>query len=866
MTPLTRAALRRPLLTLASALLLTLAAAPGLLRLELRTDGQALVPRDHPAVVYDRQIRDELGVRDPIAVVVRTAHRDGIWNAATLQRVRDLTAALAGIDGVRPADVTSLATEHTFRFRPRSLQLRTFLEPLPATREAISEARDDLRRIGLYDGVLVSADGRATALLVGVPPGAGRAAFLRQVHETAARLAGRDTVEVLGGPVAEALLGSHILADLGVPDAWLEDGGGEVSTHRRVGLVPAVLAVMGLVFFAAFRRGFAAVVPLVTIAVSLVTTFGLMGWLGVPVYLTTTVLPVILAAVGVTDQVHIYHRYAELRRERPELDAASLAGLTLEEMTWPVVQTWVTTAVGFLSFAVSPLPPVQAFGLFAALGVLICLSWSLTVVPALLVLLRPALRSSLGRSGGGFAALARFAVRHRRPVLAAAALLALVSLDGVRRLAVQDSWVDGFAPDSGFARAMRRFDREFLGSHLLLVTVEAEPLRFGGEIAGAAVGDHSLTLPAAQVPPLPAEELSRLAGTWVEVAQRPAPDRPRPRDWDGWVETARRERGQVVLTFPLQEGSPRFWLRPEPGERLDLAVRREPFVLPETLRQTAGLEDFLASRPGVGGVLGPGRYLSTIGFMLDPDRPAARSLPDSPDLARSFWSHYRRVRGPERLGQLVDSGYTKTLVTVFLDGSNYAATARLMDELRGYERRLAPHGLRLGFAGDVAVSQAMIGAIVTTQVRSLALSLAGILVLIALLGRSWRRGLLAVLPPAFAVLVSFAAMGWLDIPLGVATSMFAGMTLGVGVDYVVHLLERHRRARAAGLAGEAAVADALAATGPAITVDTLAVGMAFSVLLLSQVPANARLGGLLALSLFVCLAATLAVIPALLAP
>jgi hypothetical protein len=149
-------------------------------------------------------------------------------------------------------------------------------------------------------------------------------------------------------------------------------------------------------------------------------------------------------------------------------------------------------------------------------------------------------------------------------------------------------------------------------------------------------------------------------------------------------------------------------------------------------------------------------------------------------------------------------------------------------------------------------------------VRSLVLSLAGILALTAFLGRSLRHGLLCVFPPALAMLLSFAVMGWLDIPLGVATSMFASMTLGVGVDYVVHLLERHRRAREAGLAGEDAAADALAATGPPVTIDTLAVGLSFGVLLLSQVPANARLGGLLAFSLFVCLGALLLVMPALL--
>ena len=108
-------------------------------------------------------------------------------------------------------------------------------------------------------------------------------------------------------------------------------------------------------------------------------------------------------------------------------------------------------------------------------------------------------------------------------------------------------------------------------------------------------------------------------------------------------------------------------------------------------------------------------------------------------------------------------------------------------------------------------------------------------------------------------------MGWLKIPLGVATSMFAGMTLGVGVDFAIHLLARHDRVREQGLEGEEAVAGVLATTGPAIGIDACAVALGFGVLVLSEVPANARLGGLLMASVLGCLLATLYVVPALLA-
>ncbi|HKI03297.1 MAG TPA: hypothetical protein VKK31_15065, partial [Thermoanaerobaculia bacterium] len=85
MNPLSRAALRHPVRTLAAVALLAAAAAPGLARLEMRTDGQALVPRRAPEVVYDREVRRSFDIRDPMVVVVRTDHPDGIFNPGTLR-------------------------------------------------------------------------------------------------------------------------------------------------------------------------------------------------------------------------------------------------------------------------------------------------------------------------------------------------------------------------------------------------------------------------------------------------------------------------------------------------------------------------------------------------------------------------------------------------------------------------------------------------------------------------------------------------------------------------------------------------------------------------------------------------------------
>src|SRR5271170_7118897 len=90
---LSRLATRHPKRMLLIAALVTFAAAPGMLRLKLRTDGHALVTPTAPEVVTDAAIRAHFGIHDQIVVLIRSGGADGVFNPVTLQLVRDLTAA-----------------------------------------------------------------------------------------------------------------------------------------------------------------------------------------------------------------------------------------------------------------------------------------------------------------------------------------------------------------------------------------------------------------------------------------------------------------------------------------------------------------------------------------------------------------------------------------------------------------------------------------------------------------------------------------------------------------------------------------------------------------------------------------------------
>jgi predicted RND superfamily exporter protein len=755
LTRLAERAMARPWLFIAAMSLFTLVMAPGLARLQFRTDGHALMPPNHPVVRFDAKVRDDFQLRDPIVVLIETTHPDGIYNLATLRRVQELSQALAQIDGVGKEQITSLATERRDRFFPGTLTFRPFLDPLPETPVLMSLLKSDVQASPILTGTLISADSRATAILVGAPAAFDpqgkvifdRAALYRRINEVARGFASpTDRIVVAGAPVAESLLGLHILEDLRL-------------------LIPLALLLIALACWLGIRRVWSLLVVLPKMGAALVWTFGLMGWLGVPVYLTTAVLPVILITAFLADEIHLIWHYQQLLGEGAG-GASYLATLrrAVDEMSRPITLASLTTAAGFFSFLSSSIVPLWAFGLFAGLAILFCLLWTFTVAPATLALLGPqrvARRGAALTAGTRLARALRPLLEHRGATLAALGLATLVLGLGIARLQVQDSWVDGFSKGSSFRRDTEEINRRLFGSHLLLAQV-------------------AFSLPPERIPQV--------------------------RD------------------------------------------RRGPLLGPQYLRAVGGLEDFIRRQPGVGGVVGPYNQITTVAYLWLGRQPAARSVPDDLERVEQVYRLFDRTRGEFRRRQVVNDALDRGIVTIFLKEANYQETDRLMRAIRAYEREhLAPLGARVDFAGDVAVSQAMIPQIVRSQIWSLVLALAGSIFVVCLLHRSVADGFWAVMPAYVAVVWIFGAMGWLGISLGVATSMFCAITLGIGADYGIHFLERFRHAQAAGDARPEATA--LAEAGPAILIDCLAIAFGFALLAFSEVPADARLGVLVAVAL-----------------
>jgi predicted RND superfamily exporter protein len=202
-------------------------------------------------------------------------------------------------------------------------------------------------------------------------------------------------------------------------------------------------------------------------------------------------------------------------------------------------------------------------------------------------------------------------------------------------------------------------------------------------------------------------------------------------------------------------------------------------------------------------------------------------------------------------------------VTVFIRDADYS---RIDNVLRAAEREASAQGMghRIVPFGDGWISYLTVRLLVEGQASSIVLALVIDLILIALLLGSVRMGLIAVLPVAFSLLLVLAALALAGTPLGIANSMFAGIALGIGLDFAIHLATTYRQKLSQGIPASEALRGTLEVTGPAVCVSATSITAGFSVLLLSEIAPNVHLGVMICLCLLTCAVTTLLLIPSLL--
>ena len=246
-------------------------------------------------------------------------------------------------------------------------------------------------------------------------------------------------------------------------------------------LLPCTIVVVALVLFLAFRSAVGVVIPLGTVLVSVVWTFGLMALLGVPLTVITLIIGPLLIAVGNCYAMHIVaHYYEAAGRPTGRLELAARA---LESCFLPVLLAGLTTVVGFLSVAISRLPSIREFGVFSSFGILCSLFASLTIAPCVLRYLPVPARPSPDARGQRtrhatlidrfLHAVGRFDAEQGRLITVLGVAAVGAALLGCAFIRVNTNYAGFFRPGDPVRVNARRMHRELAGATPLSIVVDA---------------------------------------------------------------------------------------------------------------------------------------------------------------------------------------------------------------------------------------------------------------------------------------------------------------------------------------------------------------------------------------------------------
>ncbi len=152
--------------------------------------------------------------------------------------------------------------------------------------------------------------------------------------------------------------------------------------------------------------------------------------------------------------------------------------------------------------------------------------------------------------------------------------------------------------------------------------------------------------------------------------------------------------------------------------------------------------------------------------------------------------------------------------------------------------------------------------IIYGQIQSLLLTLLVIGIVVLILLKNLKAGLLALIPMSVGVIINFGIMGWFSINLDIATSLIAAITIGIGVDDTIHFLNTFRFYRKSGLDVDTAIERTQFVAGKAILFTSLALIFGFSVLGISTFKPLILFGLLMGITMIATTFGALVVLPA----
>jgi predicted RND superfamily exporter protein len=839
-------------------------------RAELDNNNLRFVPPDDPALETSRWIDNTFG--SSLFILIGLQRQYGtVFDREFLNCIREYTHTIQEIPVVK--EVTSLISADYITSSYGAIVAEKLVsDDFSGSPEEIAELKHRLLSWNMYDRALFSDDFTATQILIPLTIEAD-AATSKEVTEHFLRI--RDiaretfspfaTVYVTGMPIIASTVNEAMNADLKL-------------------LVPLVVLVVLVVLFFSFRAFTPVVLPLLTVLIATIWSVGAMPLFGIKLSVISTVLPVILVAVGSAYGIHVITHYlAEYKAARGRTANGRNAAMTRNEhrelvlavvmkIRKPILLTAATTVIAFASFCFTSVAPCREFGYFASFGVAAAFIVAISFIPALLIIRGPRRIRDVEHTVGDISVfLANNLVRiaqQKKAILILVVVTAVIAVYGISHLIIDNVMVEYFRADTDIYRSDVFVRQQFGGSKVVSIVVEADSpdvilrpdtlaamdglsnyLQYKVPHVGKVMGFTDLIKRINQV--FNADE----SPDGIQPVRTAA-----PADDFGFGDFGFDDFGFGDITISDEPGAEQHAATETPSGGDTVYTRDELFALFDRAGNSfrgMNANDLVNELKRQVNYDGAAYYE----IPLDPKRYGKET---PAELQRLIANYLVLLSG--NISAYANDPLEPTAIkaTIQLRTVGMTDSKAIFRAIEQYVRANFPPDVKVTMGGTTMVEDSLNDLVVQSQLTSIFISILCIFIGIAIANKSLTAGCISIVPLSISMLINFAVMGFAGIKLNLGTSMVAAVAVGVGIDYTIHCIEAYKREwRATNGAGNF-LWRAFISSGKAIVINAVSVGAGFAVLMFSSFTMLADLGLLIALAMFSSALASLTVLPALL--
>jgi predicted RND superfamily exporter protein len=451
--------LNRPWLVLLISILLVLSTAYGTKNLIFKGDYKVFFSEDNPQLTAFESVQEIYSKSDNVAFILEPTNGD-IFTKENLAAVYWLTTESWQVPYSTRVDSIS-NFQYTVAEEDDLIVEDLVLDPDTLTAADMPKLKEIATNDPLLLNKIVSKSGHVTIVnvtnqLPGVDP-------ITEVPEVAAKIREIKAQFEEKFPNINVQLSGMVMMNATFTETSMSDS----ST-----LVPAMFGVVLLIMVLLLRSFSGTFATLVVIMFSIAGTMGAVGWFGF--YLTgpSVSAPTMIMTLAVADCIHILTSYYyEMRQGTAKKEALQES---LRVNFKPILLTSITTAIGFMSMNFSDSPPFRDLGNMVAIGVMLAFAFSITVFPALLMLLPvKASKISPERNYGIMEKFAEFVVEKRKVLLPTTAVIIVALASFLPQNKLDDNFVEYFDTTVPFRIATDFMEENLSGFSSIEISIDS---------------------------------------------------------------------------------------------------------------------------------------------------------------------------------------------------------------------------------------------------------------------------------------------------------------------------------------------------------------------------------------------------------